>query len=490
MPTQRKSQVLRPGFNKFGFKIKKPVERASATSKGPALQAKKATRTLKSVEATQSGTGCTVPSSATFNSQNNSPPALDVPVRKKNVKTSASARKGSPAASKSRTGPRIAPPLNTAPSVVPSTASQPTIILDESRTNVLSNSSFTNSRTEAAKSVDVTVGQPIRKRRPDVDASNPAAEDDVDVTRLDVRTSLQGERLCSEALSQDGEHEHTINTRGPPHVESLPVRCRTPRAASEASLSTPYQRTPSYVRQLQDAAHFTHFTDGINHSHPPSQEQASIPRSPRLRLEVAQVHTATQSDVKGLSSLEMPTKTPPRPIETVEHPENSSTPAYAAQKTLSDSAALAFTLTSTPPKLVSSSGQYDEYVFTTTGVTPRRIEQWKKIAANMAEHEKRRRLFPRRPVFHQPIKERIALPRLEVFWRNMSDLIADCKLFCHSMWDKREYIGPCVRKINEGLPPQDQFDMEESCAAARELQRQRFVMFTGGGQLMLTRNAV
>lgn len=108
----------------------------------------------------------------------------------------------------------------------------------------------------------------------------------------------------------------------------------------------------------------------------------------------------------------------------------------------------------------------------------------------MAEHEKRRRLFPRRPIFHQPIKERIALPRLEVFWRNISDLIADRKLFCRSMRDNWEYIGPCVRKINEGLPLQDHFDMEESCAAARELQRQRFVMFTGRGKLMLTRNAV
>ncbi|KAJ4365355.1 hypothetical protein N0V95_000502 [Ascochyta clinopodiicola] len=124
------------------------------------------------------------------------------------------------------------------------------------------------------------------------------------------------------------------------------------------------------------------------------------------------------------------------------------------------------------------------------GTTPIRKAHWTKSISNMAKINHRSNLLLRHRTFTLPLKEPITIMRLELFWSILSDLIAHRKLFVGSMWEHWEYIGPCVQKINEKLEKEEWFGMEESCAAVRELQRQRLVMFTGGGKVMLTRNAV
>ena len=111
--------------------------------------------------------------------------------------------------------------------------------------------------------------------------------------------------------------------------------------------------------------------------------------------------------------------------------------------------------------------------------------------ANMAEYQRRRALFPRQPIFTEPIKERhITFARVGIFWKIMSDLIASKKLFNRAMWNHWEYVSVCARLINERLVAEEKFRIDEACAAARELNTQRLVMYTGGEKLMLTRNAL
>ena len=123
--------------------------------------------------------------------------------------------------------------------------------------------------------------------------------------------------------------------------------------------------------------------------------------------------------------------------------------------------------------------------------TIRRRDQWKKVMANTADYSRRRTLFPRRLIFQQPVQERdITLSRLEIFWKIMADLIAEKKLFHRGVYDHWENVSTCTRLVNARLAEKDAFGLEESCAVARELMRQRMVMLTGGDKLMLTRNAL
>ncbi|KAF2621119.1 hypothetical protein BU25DRAFT_463945 [Macroventuria anomochaeta] len=122
--------------------------------------------------------------------------------------------------------------------------------------------------------------------------------------------------------------------------------------------------------------------------------------------------------------------------------------------------------------------------------TVRRKEQWKKTMSHLADYQRCRQLPPRRPIFQQAVRESIALARLETFWKILSDLIANKKVFDRGMWDHWENLSTCVRLINERLVEGEKFGGEESEAAAKELTRQRMVIFTGNGKLMLTRNAL
>lgn len=123
------------------------------------------------------------------------------------------------------------------------------------------------------------------------------------------------------------------------------------------------------------------------------------------------------------------------------------------------------------------------------GTTPMRKGNWKKTMSNMAEYQLRCAFYPRRSVFDLPLRESITITRLETFWKILCDLIANKKLFARAMWEHWEHINACVRMINQKLAAEEAFKMQEGCAAARELMRQRKIMFVGGGKVMLTRNA-
>ncbi|KAH6613132.1 hypothetical protein C7974DRAFT_418219 [Boeremia exigua] len=122
--------------------------------------------------------------------------------------------------------------------------------------------------------------------------------------------------------------------------------------------------------------------------------------------------------------------------------------------------------------------------------TPRRKETWRKLTSKMTENQRRRPTFPRRSMFTQAIQEpHVTLPPLERYWEVLSNLITDKKLFSRDMFDHWEYLETCTRVINGNLIDEEAFGRKESCAIARELMKQRFIMFSGGNKVMLTPNA-
>jgi hypothetical protein len=122
--------------------------------------------------------------------------------------------------------------------------------------------------------------------------------------------------------------------------------------------------------------------------------------------------------------------------------------------------------------------------------TVRRKKTWKKAMQNMVDYNQRRSHFPRRPTFQQPLKENITLARLETFWRIMSDLIARRKIFSTGLGGGWEYLGVCARLVNARVEEADQFSMDESDAAAKELMRQRLITYTKSGKLWLEKSAL
>lgn len=120
--------------------------------------------------------------------------------------------------------------------------------------------------------------------------------------------------------------------------------------------------------------------------------------------------------------------------------------------------------------------------------TIHRRKNWNRLMSNMLSYNDRRARFPRRQFFTQPIKENVTSARLELFWRLFSDLIAYGKLFAREIWDGWEYIGVCVRLVNEKMAPADRYGMAEGDAVAKELMRQKMVVYKYG-QIFLTRNA-
>ena len=122
--------------------------------------------------------------------------------------------------------------------------------------------------------------------------------------------------------------------------------------------------------------------------------------------------------------------------------------------------------------------------------TVRRKKTWKKVIQGMADYNQRRSLFPSRQTFQQPIKENITLARLERFWRIISDLIARRKIFSTRLGGGWEYLGVCVRLVNDRVEEAERFGMAESDAAAKELMRQRLVTYTKNGTLWLEKSAL
>ncbi|KAJ4993154.1 hypothetical protein SVAN01_01506 [Stagonosporopsis vannaccii] len=127
--------------------------------------------------------------------------------------------------------------------------------------------------------------------------------------------------------------------------------------------------------------------------------------------------------------------------------------------------------------------------------TVRRTDHWNHAMKNMLDYNTRRLHFPRRRVFSGPVHELgITLPRLEVFWKHMSDLIADKKLFARKLFEHWEKMDTCIRLVNERLGKRTAreeklFGVDEGTAALGELGRRR-TLWVAGGKVMLTRNAL
>lgn len=132
--------------------------------------------------------------------------------------------------------------------------------------------------------------------------------------------------------------------------------------------------------------------------------------------------------------------------------------------------------------------------FSLRSTTVRRKEQWNKVMDRMLDYNTRHLHFPQCCIFSGPVQDNtITLPRLELFWKRMSNLIANRKIFARKLFEHWEKLDTCIRLVNETLNPnlrgEEAFRVIEGRAALSELGRRR-MLWVAGGKVMLTRNAL